>query len=438
MALDVASLLDGVSLEKTMLDKAVDGMNKIFASKKVALESPKSCSVMVTIGARSYLFSAQSNGAVQVAVVEGAEAKAKALAKSDARMVIDPVAYNREVGDLGEDWLAALKERRTLYIEGDEVSYVLLHNALVPHVDALQAATPKASMKQDSALAMDMWKGLEPPSLQVANLKADDAQPMLGDKFRGWLLFSATSTMFGNAGQSNYVAANQFMDALSFMTRQCRPTFEATTMMWGTVGHIGMRWKAFASADMIYQGENADDIVMMPAEAMVVLKTIFQGMTPEWFVANKFGKEATEFFASGMAQNGGGPRDLDPWKFKKGKEKGKGGGSSVYDEGSFPEPLQPVAKSSKPSGQQSGKAAHEGRRVRLHRLEANSELNGTKGTLIEELEDGKWIVRVDGGIGDKILKASNLATLTGARLDTGKRCSEAVVLPPADVYIQAA
>jgi|ERR1712096_371525 len=144
------------------------------------------------------------------------------------------------------------------------------------------------SFKQDPGIALDIWKGLEPPEIQVANLSPDAWQPPL-DQMRGWLMFSAVSSMFGNMGQSNYVVSNQVMDALTFSARQIRfQAFEAHTMMWGTVGHMGMRWKAFGSADMIYMTEGADDIVMMPFEAAIVLQTVFEGVCPEWFVANKF------------------------------------------------------------------------------------------------------------------------------------------------------
>merc|ERR1719491_1871247 len=60
--------------------------------------------------------------------------------------------------------------------------------------------------------------------------------------------FSAWSTMTGNLGQSNYTAANAALD--KFPAHQ-RPEIDAVTLMWGAVGGIGMRWKAFASADVL-------------------------------------------------------------------------------------------------------------------------------------------------------------------------------------------
>jgi hypothetical protein len=406
MALEVASLLDAVSFGKEHLGQAVTGMNKALSVKKVALEDK--CSVIVTIGARSYHFSTAS-GTLQISALDGGADLLKALSKCEARVVIDPIAFNNESG--GEAWEEALKERRKMYIEGDEAKYVLLHNALLSHVSTLSAAIPAVARAAQAKTAMPKLGDVDPPSLALANLTEDTVQPLM-QQIGGWLMFSALSTMLGNMGQTNYVASNQFMDAMTFFTRQIRPDFKATTMMWGTVGHIGMRWKAFASADMIYKDPNADDIVMTPPQAQEVLKTIFTGHLPEWFVANKFDKGMTEYLAGGGPQS---PPNL--WEMIKKGSKGRGGGSVVQEEGSFAEHLVPEEK---PRAACVGKSAQEGRRVRLHSLSKNPEMNGKKGTLMEELEDGIWIVRLDGNLGDKKLKLHNMKSLSGTPLDDGE------------------
>jgi hypothetical protein len=403
MALEVASLLDGVSLGKEGLGKAVAGMNKALSIKNVTVESADKCSVIITIGLRSYLFSTLT-GTLQVNALENGPELTKALSKCDSRLVIDPVAFNSEVGNLGEAWQEALEERRKMYLEGDAAKYAMLHNALLSHVSALSAAIPASLRMSQAKSEIKSVLDLEPPSLQVANLRGDTVTPPL-QNIRGWLMFSALSTMMGNMGQSNYVAANQFMDQLTFWTRMHKPNFDAITMMWGTVGHIGMRWKAFASADTIYKDPNAEDIVMTPAQAQVVLGTIFTSEMPEWFVSNTFDKATTEYFRNGGPPLRGNP---DPWRFKK----GKGGGTDIGSEGSFPEPLRPAEKCQTTVG----KGAYEGRRVRLHGLVKSPEMNGKKGTLLQETEDGHWIVRFDGNHEDKILKLENLMTLSGTLL----------------------
>jgi hypothetical protein len=308
------------------------------------------------------------------------------------------LAFNSEVGNLGEAWEQALKERRKMYIEGDAAKYARLHNALLAHVSSLSAAIPAVVRQaKRNTVALPEW---EPPPLQVAHLTTDTESPLL-QGIRGWLMFSAVSSIFGNAGQSNYCAANMVMDQLSFWTRQNRSQFEAITMMWGTVGHMGMRWKAFGSADMIYKDPNSSDIVMMPADAQVVLRTIFTSSVPEWFVANTFDKGTTALFAAG-----GPPLPSNPW----GNKKGKGGGITVTSE-VLPEQVAEAEKSTAP-----GKRPCEGRRVRLHGLVKSPEMNGKKGTLLEETKDGLWIVRLDGKSEDKLLKLDNMMTLSGTPL----------------------
>eukprot|EP00931_Biecheleriopsis_adriatica_P065971 TRINITY_DN40403_c0_g1_i1.p1 TRINITY_DN40403_c0_g1~~TRINITY_DN40403_c0_g1_i1.p1 ORF type:complete len:801 (+),score=180.38 TRINITY_DN40403_c0_g1_i1:58-2460(+) len=49
-----------------------------------------------------------------------------------------------------------------------------------------------------------------------------------------------------------------------------------------------------------------------------------------------------------------------------------------------------------------------GARVRLEGLSTRPELNGMRGVLVARQEEGKWQVSLDGGGGDKVLKAKNL------------------------------
>lgn len=412
MALEVASLLDGVSSGKDYLSKAVSGMNTALNLKKVNVDTKEKCSVIVSIGKRSYLFSTV-NGVMQVGALENGEELTKAIAKSDSRLFIDPEAFNKEAFD-GEAWEEALKERRKMYLEGDPAKYARVHNALLTHVSALSASIPAAAKTAQHKAAASI-KELEPPELQVAHLAPDAETPPL-QHCAGWLLFSALSSFNGNMGQSNYVAANMFMDQMTFWHRQTLAmgpsVFEPLTTMWGTVGHMGMRWKAFGSADMIYADPNSADIVMMPADAQLVLKCIFgiPGEFPEWFCNNTFDKMTVDFYKAG-----GMPPMPAPWN-KAGQAAmfGKGGGSAPCQKGDIFESLHTIEKNDANVG--SGKIGQEGRRVRLHGLAKNSEMNGKKGTLLQETEDGNWVVRLDADLGDKVVKLDNLMTLSGTKL----------------------
>jgi len=406
MALEVAALLDGLQLGTEAMDKAVTGMNKALSLKKVALDRKAEATVMVTIGDRSYLFSSTS-GVVQVSALEKGPETTKAMASCDSRLYIDPTAFNSEAGNLGEEWEVALKERRKMRIEGDYRKYALCHNALLNQVSTLSASVPASA--RAPVRKTTFTPELEPPSTQIANVYEDSFAPLCAT-LRGWLLFSAVSSMNGNMGQSNYCAANMVMDNQTFYTRQIKPFFEAITMMWGTVGHMGMRWKAFGSADFIYYGEDSKDVVMMPADAQAVLHSIFtDGFYPEWFVSNTFDKATATLFA-----NGGPPMSPTPWG-----KKGKGGGTAVYEEGEFSDAMVSFKGSDtslEKSQATSGSMIYEGRRVRLHGLTKNANMNGKKGVLVAEAEDGHWVVRLDGNLGDKMLKLEKMMTLSGTKL----------------------
>lgn len=65
------------------------------------------------------------------------------------------------------------------------------------------------------------------------------------------VLFSASTTMTGSLGQATYTSSNAVLDAQSTGCRHSRPHSAARTVMWGAVGSIGMRWKSFASSDLL-------------------------------------------------------------------------------------------------------------------------------------------------------------------------------------------
>lgn len=106
-------------------------------------------------------------------------------------------------------------------------------------------------------------------------------------------------------------------------------------------------------------------------------------------------------------------RNPDPWGFGA----GKGGGMSFSQAG---EPGE-VHHSHDPSVQKNRQGStpdspwlYPSRRVRLRGLTSATEMNGKLGVLIEAGPGGKWHVRLDDGLGDKLVKVENLETITGA------------------------
>ncbi|MBF0437480.1 MAG: SDR family NAD(P)-dependent oxidoreductase [Magnetococcales bacterium] len=91
----------------------------------------------------------------------------------------------------------------------------------------------------DDGLIMDldqtrMMRVLAPKALGAWHLHCA-TQSLKLDFFA---LFSSVSSLIGNAGQGNYVAANAFLDALAHMRRASG--LPATSINWGALGEVGM------------------------------------------------------------------------------------------------------------------------------------------------------------------------------------------------------
>eukprot|EP00408_Alexandrium_pacificum_P063787 CAMPEP_0171171582 /NCGR_PEP_ID=MMETSP0790-20130122/9289_1 /TAXON_ID=2925 /ORGANISM="Alexandrium catenella, Strain OF101" /LENGTH=194 /DNA_ID=CAMNT_0011636435 /DNA_START=1 /DNA_END=581 /DNA_ORIENTATION=+ len=95
--------------------------------------------------------------------------------------------------------------------------------------------------------------------------------------------FSALSVMTANMGQANYIASNSYLDKLPFFER---PEVDSVTLMWGAVGNIGMRWKAFASQDML--NANPEALMSVMDAAKVLTMTTTRMDPPEWYAASFF------------------------------------------------------------------------------------------------------------------------------------------------------
>ncbi|CAE7350317.1 fpaA [Symbiodinium sp. CCMP2456] len=99
--------------------------------------------------------------------------------------------------------------------------------------------------------------------------------------------FSAGSTMMGNLGQGNYVAANSVNDIFPALNR---PELDSSTIMWGGVGGgIGMRWASFGSNDVLW---NVEDGLLTIDDATKAVRFVCARMHPPPLVMpSKFDRE---------------------------------------------------------------------------------------------------------------------------------------------------
>jgi len=421
MALEIAAIIDECVLNPAWAETSCYILNSSLSKIKVG----RDYSVLVTIAERSYLLASDSKGTLSVAIVPKGPLATKIMARAQCRLTIDADALGHFEQQAEVLQMLATRKMRC---DGDSSQLKKLEEELAPYVGSLREAVDAAGPGSHviKAAIDEHNSQLDTQKLELAYYDEDamqlavpgqyyvDDQPLLM-KVNSWLLFSATSTMTGNTGQSNYCAANSLLDATSFSMRTTNSTnFEALTIMWGAVGGLGMRWKAFASQDFLATAEV--DILMTAEEARMILSFMVNGLAPEWAAAQKVEKHASiPTYLEAMLMMMGQPntRNPDPWKWgkNKGKDKGKGGGLTVAsDEVDF--------HSSRPSkhddqlGEQCETGGDSwlfpGRRVRVCGLVASAEVNDVKGTLVEEVSPRTWHVRLDDGWGEKLLKVENM------------------------------
>jgi len=233
--------------------------------------------------------------------------------------------------------------------------------------------------------------------------------------------FSASSTMSANMGQANYIASNSYMDKLPFYER---PIFDSVTLMWGAVGNIGMRWKAFASADFL---NATPDALLSVSDCCKILQVTCGRMDPpEWYNCQHYDmytREAmlrpTAGFGSGGGYKPGENAVLQtvpeflPFETEapvKHNEKQPEETVEMEDIpgsplGGWPELLMPTET----LAPRLAMPYLAGSRVRTVGLSSN---NGAEGILIRQTKDGKWKVLLEDGRGSALLKSGNLEVIS--------------------------
>lgn len=413
MALEVASIIDESVINPEWAETSCATLNRNLSVVKVT----PGYSVIVTIADRNYLLSSDASGKLSVTVLPGLAAT-KAMSRAQCRLVLDADALEISGQELR---VAELLAKRKMRCEGDSSRLKALENELAPHLamlrESVDAVRPSehvikmaieeynSQLYQIEAQQRAEVNDAEALQLSSASVYYPDEQPLLMG-ISSWLLFSAGSQFNGNPGQTNYAAANGILDAMTFSMRTTNCiNFDALTLMWGAVGGIGMRWKAFASQDFL----EGLDVLFSVEDARKVLMHMMNGVAPEWTCAQLVPKSENgsylESFSILTFQTTTGRRHSgnNPWVYER-SSMGKGGGLCL--ESSQPATLQHKRQTEQKDSQESW--LFPGRRVRVHGLAVNSEMNGAKGTLIEELEPRIWHVRLDDDMGEKLLKVENM------------------------------
>jgi len=279
------------------------------------------------------------------------------------------------------------------------------------------------------ALAMDAEKAKRPvPDSAIVKSPAPPQKPMKDksvfdqadrhlDKVQKWLLFSAVSAMSGNMGQGNYTAGNAYLDVITWQTRQLAANSMNTTLMWGAVANIGMRWKAFATQDFLAGTTNLFSI----EDACKILYLTGVKETPvEWLGAALFDVGAGQSQGGGYID--GGEDFIQPnhriasalgWTDKELRGLSKQGPwvSPLRETNGLLEPLEISGMSLQDEPEEQALEPLEvGARVELVGWKNRTEMNGLRGTLCRQMRSGKWRVSVD-GLGEKFLEPKHLHVL---------------------------
>jgi len=282
-----------------------------------------------------------------------------------------------------------------------------------PGKAAIRQAREQAITQEDTTqdkVVFDQELMLASQSGPILTKDDGDAMPIGLVEGWGWLMFSALSNWFGNTGQSNYACANMVMDALNASARQTmKSNFMPLIIMWGAVTGLGMRWKAFASQDFLLKADNVAEVIMDAKDAQRVLRFMVNGVSPEILAASMFDEQTKAFFLSGY-------RNPTPWGNKKGQGGGltfqdddSSDGDESIDEGILEEVLE-----------ENSKRLRVGQRVEICGLINATEMNGVRGTLIEEVSADKWQVKLEGSSEDKLIKVKNLKALASTPLSVKK------------------
>lgn len=251
------------------------------------------------------------------------------------------------------------------------------------------------------------------PRMLLDPFDDDYVEPVYRLKLTKAIFMSGWSTMTGNTGQANYCAANAFLDKLPC---QLRPEIQATTLMWGGVTGLGMRWKSFGSNDVLLQ---TPDALLGIDDARKILRvTCAFWSNPEWYAGSSFDKDTRNYILWVTAGNGTGggykPSEAQALSPKASQLLSPlSGWPTLLDRREEAKPVSAPRRGTRtraadtanlppppPNGE-----LDVGARVALVGLESK---DGSTGVVIKRTQDGKFKVRLDDGTGNALVRSHNL------------------------------
>jgi len=136
--------------------------------------------------------------------------------------------------------------REVHYLVADVVDEKALRNALA---SGMATCGPITGIVH--AAGLDLSRFLEKKTLEefsmVHRIKTQGALNLLricpAESLKLFAVFTSISGVFGNAAQTDYAAANSFLDALvRFLSDRC-PKLNATSLAWSGWSEVGMAWR---------------------------------------------------------------------------------------------------------------------------------------------------------------------------------------------------
>mmetsp|Transcript_137931 Transcript_137931/g.384672 ORF Transcript_137931/g.384672 Transcript_137931/m.384672 type:complete len:728 (+) Transcript_137931:117-2300(+) len=253
---------------------------------------------------------------------------------------------------------------------------------------------------------------------------AQDGLSYVTVKGQKFIMFTAMSTITPNMGQSNYIAANAFMDKMPFYSR---PEIDTVGIMWGTVGGMGMRFKAFGSQD--FMNMTPDNLLSINdcCKILHVIGTLMD--PPEWFAANfldEGSRNAMLAPTAGMIQgeavavtppvHQSRPPARASARDPKEAQAKRGGLEEKEDTagplGGWPRVARSALAQVEPILSEPGQGIYEGAPVVLTGIK--NKMNGATGTLLQIYKEGKCRVALDNGKGNALLRPENLQVVMAA------------------------